>query len=148
MKKSQKQDSMKVVNIIAVVIVLTFVGVICLAIMDDRKWRKMKTYPVRYAYRLNGSRGLPSLVAEERDCITKIKIYYEAKINGAEAYVPTCPMHVIQLHDNEVHVLSVDSDSVYAEIAYFYWSRKGTEKCFTGYAVIADLHELPYNNNE
>ena len=134
--------------VIATLIGLALVIAVVIAILDWVRTRKMKGYPVRYAYKLNGLKALPSMVSDERDCIEKIKKYYADQAVGAEGYVPDCPIHVIQLHDNKVHVLSVDSDCMCAEIALFYRRGDGPQKRFIGYVLMTDLHEAPYSGSE
>lgn len=111
-------------------------------VKESNKKQELKSYPERYAYYIHSSGSLSwALASEDKDCMDRIKEYYENLDRGVESYVPKCAKYSIQPHE-VVHLLS-DEDSLCVKIACFYISPNGNEKHFIGYVLKSNLHTTP-----
>lgn len=114
-----------------------------LASKEEGEIKRMKAHPLVYSYYKYSSGVSFSFVARDRECMAKIKNYYDEIKNGKEPYIPACFEHGINFNDS-VYVLAFEKDSALAKVAVFYKDPKGKEKHFVGYILAETLHSDPY----
>lgn len=112
---------------------------------EDAYIEELKRYPTKYSYVAQDSVLLFSLSSNDKECMKRIKEYYESRKHSRSIPVPACPQHVIK-YENPVHVIRYEEDSINVFVAVFYQNHSGREAYFTGYILRSALHDYPYTN--
>jgi hypothetical protein len=116
-----------------------------LANREVKEIQEIKRHPIMYSYyKYSSSKVTISLASKDKECMLKIKEYYNAVEQGEDPYLPACFEHGIRPRDS-VYVLLLDADSVYAKVAVFYRAPNGKKKHFVGYVFKETLHDKPYS---
>lgn len=117
---------------------------------EMKRHAEMRKHPVKFSYLKGPNTVYVGFVADNKECMLKIKDYYDSSLAGWDIFLPKCQYNGIGYNDS-VFVEYLDADSVHAWVTVVYYrstSPNAIMREFSGYALRSTLHDKPYKDTQ